>query len=265
MKKLLLISFVLLFVFPERSFAWGKTGHHIVAQIAKAHLEPGVLDSVQKYLGDMSFEDAATWMDDVRKDKTYDYMKTWHYINVEKDKTYVFTTADDHDALDNVVKQVENAINQLMNHKKSGAEEINMQLKLLFHLIGDMHQPLHVGYGEDKGGNDVKVDYLGKKKNLHSVWDSEIIESKNITYDTVEAKCKKLSKGKLKKIRGIDVMQWMKESRSYLPQVYKFENKTLDQKYIDKNTVIIEDQLLRGGLRLAAVLNTAFGKQSPIK
>jgi hypothetical protein len=65
------------------SFAWGFEGHKIVAEIAKSHLNKSVKDSVEKYLGDMSFEDAATWMDDMRKDHAYDYMKPWHYVNMK--------------------------------------------------------------------------------------------------------------------------------------------------------------------------------------
>src|SRR3989344_7221750 len=143
MKKLLFISLLLAFVTPKPSFAWGKTGHNIVAQIAKANLEPGVLDSVQKYLGTMSFEDASTWMDDVRKDTSLNYMKPWHYVNVEKDKTYVKNSNP------NIINELEVVIGTLNNRSGKKKEDINFALKQLFHLVGDLHQPLHVGYGVD--------------------------------------------------------------------------------------------------------------------
>lgn len=255
MKKLLLIPFTILFLLQQKNtFAWGKTGHNIVAQIAKTHLESGVLDSVQKYLGTMSFEDASTWMDDVRKDTTLAYMKPWHYVNVDKDKTYVKNSNP------NIINELEIVILALNNRKGTKKEEINFALKQLFHLVGDLHQPLHVGYGVDKGGNDVKVKHEGKEKNLHWAWDSEIIKSAGITYETIAKKADKLSSKKKKRIMQIDVLKWMEESRSYLPQVYKVKNAELDTKYISKNAKIIEKQLLNGGLRLAAVMNTAFKK-----
>ncbi|MDP2387274.1 MAG: S1/P1 nuclease [Bacteroidota bacterium] len=254
MKNLFFIALLLAFVSPKHSLAWGKTGHQIVAQIAKENLEPGVLDSVQKYLGAMSFEDAATWMDDVRKDTSLSYMKPWHYVNVEKDKTYVKNNNP------NIINELEIVIAALNNRKGTKKEEINFTLKQLFHLVGDLHQPLHVGYGVDKGGNEIKVKHEGKDKNLHWAWDSEIIKSANITHETISKKDRKLSKGKKKKIMQIDVLKWMDESRSYLPQVYKFKNGELDAKYVKKNVKIIEKQLLYGGLRLAAVLNAAFKK-----
>lgn len=261
MKILLIFSFLLIFTLPKISFAWGKTGHQIVAQIAKINLEAGVLDSVQKYLGDMSFENASTWMDDVRKDTSLSYMKPWHYVNVEKDKTYVYNKSDELKLSNNIIEQLEFAIEYLTSSRKHlGQQDKNFNLKLVFHLIGDLHQPLHVGYAVDKGGNEIKVKYEGKDKNLHSVWDSEIIKSANINFETIEKKCKKLSSGKKKKIMQIDVLEWMNESRSYLPKVYKFKNGELDAKYIKKNAKIIEKQLMYAGLRLAAVLNATFKK-----
>jgi len=110
MKKFALLSLLIFILLsPVPSFAWGKTGHQIVAKIAKAHLEPGVLDSVQKYLGTMSFEDAATWMDDVRKDTSLNFMKPWHYVNVEKDKTYVKNNEP------NIINELEIVITDLKN------------------------------------------------------------------------------------------------------------------------------------------------------
>lgn len=255
MKKFTLLSiFVLTLLIPVTSFAWGKTGHQIVAKIAKAHLEPGVLDSVQKYLGAMSFEDASTWMDEVRKDSSLNFMKPWHYVNVEKDKTYVKNNEP------NIINELDIVIADLKNRNGRKSEDINFSLKQLFHLVGDLHQPLHAGYGVDKGGNDINVKHEGKDKNLHWVWDSEIIKSKSITYEQVEKKAMKLSSKKLKKVQVIDVLAWMNESRSYLPKVYKVKNNEIDQKYMDKNAKIIEKQLMHGGLRLAAVLNDSFRK-----
>ena len=74
-----------------KSYSWSKDGHEIVAKIAKHYLQNPVLDSVQKYLDTLSFEKASTWMDNVRSNHEYDYLKPWHYVNIAKDKTYVET------------------------------------------------------------------------------------------------------------------------------------------------------------------------------
>src|ERR1700748_1679158 len=148
MKKLKCIAFFFgMILIVSKGFAWGPTGHQIVAQIAKQYLNKNVKDSVEKYLNGLSFEETATWMDDIKKDHLHDNMNSWHYINIEKDKTYVKTDEE------NVVNELEKAIAQLNNKKQLSKDEINLDLKLVFHLIGDLHQPLHTGYASDKGGN----------------------------------------------------------------------------------------------------------------
>ena len=65
-------------------FAWGRTGHHLIAEIAASIMNESAKANVQKYLGNISFEEASVWMDEMRSDHQYDYMKPWHYINIEK-------------------------------------------------------------------------------------------------------------------------------------------------------------------------------------
>jgi hypothetical protein len=251
MKKLiilLLLSFILL---PSSIFAWGAKGHKIVAAIAKQCLDKQTTDSVQKYLGVMSFEDASVWMDEVRSEREYDYLKPWHYVNVEKDKTYVKTKDPE------VVNEIEIAIATLKEKGVRDKDRINFALKVVFHLIGDIHQPLHCGYAEDKGGNKIEVQYMGKGSNLHKVWDSEIIEDVNITLSDCLKLANTLSANEKKKMQNNNVEVWMTEARELLPEVYNFETK-IKQDYIDKNKPVIEKQLVRAGIRLAMVLNETF-------
>lgn len=237
-----------------QALGWGSKGHMMVAQIAKKCLDKSVVDSVQFYLGKMSFKKASVWMDEIKRDKTFDHMKPWHYINVERDATYVKTQEP------NVVNQLEMAISILRNKNKSDVEKTALALRILFHLIGDLHQPLHAGYGEDKGGNKIDVDFFGRASNLHKVWDYEIIEKSKIKLKDCYALANSLSDEEKKKIQKVNVEAWMNESRGFLPSVYSFENKIIDQNYIDKNKVIIEKQLVKAGVRLAVILHEAFKK-----
>lgn len=234
--------------------AWGKQGHLITGDIAQMVTKKSIQDSVNKYLDGMKWGDAATWMDEVRSDHSYDYMKTWHYMNVEKDKTYVKSSEE------NVINEIEIAIDKLKNRSKLTKAEINTNIKIIFHLIGDMHQPLHVGYGEDKGGNTIDVDFLGKQTNLHKVWDTEIINEKKITTSSLEANYKSITAQQLKLISKIDVEAWMKESRALLPKVYDFKSGIINQEYVDKNSDIIKKQLLTSGIRISAIMNEIFSK-----
>jgi hypothetical protein len=239
-------------LFPIMMFAWGKEGHQIVALLAKKQLSDSVKIKVEKYLNGLSFEDASTWMDDIKKDKSLDYMKPWHYINVEKDGTFKTDTTGD------IVKELNFVIEKLKGYKTLSDAEVNNYIKILFHLCGDIVQPLHVGYGNDKGGNDIKLDYKGKQSNLHRVWDSEIIQSENITYEKCVTQLLTLSDKKKSKLKEINTKDWMSDSRKLLSKVYKFDGKKIEDSYVVKNKDVIEMQLVKGGIRLSAVLNEIF-------
>jgi hypothetical protein len=241
------------FLFSKDCYSWGSEGHRIVADIAFHYLDPATRDSVKKYLGETSIHDAATWMDDMRNDPSYNYMKPWHYINLEKGEIYSPTTTF------NIVNELTKVIFTLQNEKQS-KEQTNTNLKFLFHLLGDLHQPLHDGYGSDKGGNSIAVTFLGKESNLHKVWDSEIIREKKITTEGCLKIAGKYPKRQIKKLQKTDVVKWMNESRSLLGKTYDFSNNIIDAKYIETNATVIEKQLIIAGIRLAGILNALYRK-----
>lgn len=243
---------ILFFLSPLYLLSWGPKGHKIVADIARTNLNSGIEKIVQKYLEDVSFEDASIWMDEIKSDSNFDYMKPWHYVNIEKNKEY-------HDVPDgDIVNELKRVIDELKNYQKMADKTVNLDLKILFHLCGDICQPLHTGYGRDQGGNFVKLIYNDEKTNLHHIWDSKIIESENITTGSCLQFAGQFSKEQLNSIQKIDVLNWMNDSRSLLQSVYNFNGFKISKNYINNNKIVIEKQLLKGGLRLAAVLNDIF-------
>jgi len=252
MKKNLTAIFIF-FIIPFSSMAWGSKGHKIIALFAKNCLEKPVIDSVKKYLGNVTFEDAAVWMDEIKSDKKYDYMKPWHYLNIEKDKTYVKTKNPE------IINELEIYINELKDKGQKDFSTIHAALKIIFHLVGDIHQPLHCGYGEDKGGNSIKLFFLNKETNLHAIWDSEIINEANITLNECFIAANEMSNQEKNKIQTLNIETWMYESRNLLTTVYDFNDK-INQDYIDKNKIIVKKQLVKAGIRLATVLNYVFRK-----
>jgi hypothetical protein len=243
----IVITFVAL-----QAYSWGDKGHKIVAVIAEKCLDKSTIDSVKSYLGKMTFKEASVWMDKIKSDRSYDHMRHWHYINIEKDATYVKTEEE------NVVTSIEKAIAVLKNRKTHSREEIAMAIRMLFHLVGDLHQPLHAGYGADKGGNNIDVDLLGEPSNLHKVWDTGIIEKGKVKDCYVLANA--MSKEEGRALQVVDVEKWMMESREYLPAAYEFEKNMITREYIAKNKVVVEKQLVKAGIRLAAILYQAFAK-----
>jgi hypothetical protein len=252
LKPLLLI--LLIFNCAPKASAFGPAGHKIVVDIAMQYLSPNAKAKVLQILGNVPPDSAAVWMDAMRSDSSYTYMKPWHFINIDKGKAY------DPSSTNNIIWELNRVYAELQHPEKLSPAVRKQDVMILIHLMGDLHQPLHVGYGSDRGGNEVKVDFKGFHTDLHSFWDSELIWNQHVTVDA----CMKLSKTSAQalaktKFTTDQFVAYMKESRSLLPKVYAFSGGVLDQTYATNNKPVVELQLLRGGQRLAIVLNQLFG------
>lgn len=247
-----LLFFLSLFIFQLNCMAWGAAGHKIVAKIAYSQLNAAQKDTLAKYLRGGSIEDASVWMDEIKADKSYDYQKPYHYINIDKDS--VFNPAD----TANIIWELNRVVSELKNRQKYSKEHVEIDLKILIHLMGDLHQPLHVGYASDIGGNAVTVYYAASPTNLHHVWDTEIINEGVLGQPLDWANASHLTADELASTKHIDFVGWLNDSRAKLNVIYDFKGNNLTHKYIAKNAPVVERQLLLGGLRLAEVLKEIF-------
>ncbi len=251
-KALITLAFLLtLLISPSKSFAWGSKGHALVAEVAFNYMDENTKKVVLQYLDGMTIQEAANWMDNVKSDHSYDFMRAYHYVNFDKGATVVETNGD------NIIYQLNTTIKELQNKEVLSKEQINTKIKILFHLIGDLHQPLHVGYGEDKGGNQMQINYNFRGTNLHSLWDSGIIEYKKINLlDCLNAN--KYSKNEIRAIQDINVVHWATDSRTNLVQIYKTGGNKINEEYVDSNVPLIENQILKAGIRLSGALINVF-------
>jgi len=248
-------STFILFLFslslPLSAYCWGAEGHKLVAEFAFHYLDKQTQENVKSALQGLTIEQASTWMDDMRSDPHYDSIKPYHYVNFDKglDPNYVEGA--------NIIAVLAHSIHSFDTLSLQSDDEVKLRLCYLFHLMGDLHQPLHVGYGEDKGGNKIQVTINGQGSNLHKVWDSEIINAKHTKLEDLllpESEVKNMLS-----LEKMDVLDWTKASRAYLPQVYDFKDNQLTQAYIDANYPIVKHQLQMAGVRLALVLQHYFG------
>jgi hypothetical protein len=257
MKKIIysaVVTFLLLFSVQTKTYAWGKTGHGLVAEIAFQFLDKPTQDVVKEILGNLTIEEAANWMDEQRGNSYYTFMRTWHYLDIDKGEEYKPGTER------NVLSVMHSAIVELRNRETNGMskKDIKNRVLLIFHLVGDLHQPLHTGYAIDKGGNTIMVNSPFVSGNLHSVWDTQILEYKGVNLDTCMQFYSSLSRDEVANFKKINELKWMYESRSYLGNVYSFQDNFLDKKYIDENIYIIKKQLVVAGIRLASILDELF-------
>lgn len=252
MKKYLFAILVVLSIStPVKTFAWGKKGHALVAEVAFNYLDANTKKMVLQYLDGMTIEDAATWMDDIKSDYSYDYLKPLHYTNVDKGQNIVSNNGK------NIIGALQKTINELKNYKSLSKQDVKTKICILFHLVGDLHQPLHVGYGEDKGGNTIQIYFNNRGTNLHSLFDSGIIEYKGLSLQQC-LKSKSFSKTEFSQIETIDVISWANQSRNYLDGIYNFNGHKVNAVYIDKNYLIIQEQILKAGIRLSSILKDTF-------
>ncbi|QDH78759.1 S1/P1 nuclease [Echinicola soli] len=256
MKKLF-FALVLCTIISSHSFGWGKTGHRVVGQIAEWHLSKKAHRNIAAILGPTSLAMAANWMDEVRSDQTYDYTYTWHFLTVHESKGYEPEIQEKDGNAYGVMLQL---IDELKN-KPLSLTKRQENLKMLIHIVGDLHQPLHVGTGEDKGGNEVEVSYFGQSTNLHTVWDTKVIDRQKLSYTELANHLNsKADKATVRELQAAPYANWLKEAVHLRGIVYDLpESKRLSYEYDYVTFPVIEEQLLAGGIRLAGILNEIYG------
>ncbi len=260
MKYRIIIILTIMFFFNFQSFSnpiWGPTGHRTVGEIAEKHLKKNVKRKISKLLNGESLAFVSTYADEIKSDRSYSEFYTWHYIN------FPFNT-DYHDSNKNpkgdLITGIETCIKILKDGNSSQKDKV-FYLKMLVHLIGDLHQPLHVGRSEDKGGNTIQVQWFKKGTNLHRVWDTNMIEEWNMSYLELANNATILSKQEIKDFQKGTVLDWIYDSQSLAKIVYASANSgdKLSYRYSYDHFGMVRSQLQKGGIRLAKILNDIFG------
>ncbi len=254
--KIKAVSILLLFIFiSSQAFAWGKTGHRVIGEVASFYLTKKAKKNIADVLNCESLAVVSNWMDDIKSDDAYDHTHSWHWVTIPNGMTYEATDKNpDGDLI--------MTINRLIKELKTGSLEATQEkehLMMLVHLVGDMHQPLHVGTGEDKGGNDVKLKWFWGNSNLHRVWDSDMIDGKQYSYTELADAVNITTKAEITALQNDTIDDWYKEAMALRTQVYDFsEDKKLGYEYSYKNWNTVKEQLMKSGIRLAGILNEIY-------
>lgn len=257
MKKIsiLLLALSVQFSFSN-DFDWGKTGHRATGEVAQQHLSRKAKKAIFKILDGESLALVSTYADDIKSDRSYKEFSPWHYVNFPSDKKYTDVTPSEHG---DVIQGIKKCI-AIVANENSSEEDKAFYLKFLVHLMGDLHQPMHVGHAEDKGGNDIQVQWFGNGSNLHRVWDSNMIDDYGMSYTEIADNLPVLTKTEMKEVQSGELLDWVEESQKLAAEVYGSVEKgeKLSYRYSYKYFSVVEDQLQKGGLRLAKVLNDMF-------
>jgi hypothetical protein len=268
--------------------AWGPTGHRVVAEIAQRHLTPAARIKVSELLGGRTLADVANWPDELRSDPRFDKYKPLHYATVpdgvasyrdaQKDPcgdvvvaidalTAFLRTGQRTDlfSVKALTDKSDGTGRGACNPQETDAITPDTALRFLVHFVGDIHQPLHVG-GTDLGGNKVEVDWMGRwKTNLHSTWDDEMVDFERYDYTEYARFLDRASQADVARWQNGDTISWADEAVAMRPQLYLFPDDSgtpsvhkISYKYTGAQRDRMRQQLLKGGIRLAGVLNKIF-------
>jgi len=259
LKRTAIIAFF--FYLPFQSMAWGLLGHRIVGEIADSYLTKKAKREVYKILGTESIAMSSNWADFIKSNPAYGYLYNWHFINLQEGLTQeqVQTYLDSDTATDAYTKI--NFLVTELKKKELSSENKLLYLRMLIHIVGDIHQPLHVGRPGDKGGNTIKVLWFKDSANLHQVWDERLINFQQLSYTEYATAINHATKEQVKEWQNEPVSTWIYRSYQYAEKIYseiKSPNQKLDYKYNYDYIGLLNDQLLRGGVHLAGLLNEIF-------
>ena len=240
------------------AFGWGQKGHDVTVYIAENHLTPESLAKITELLDGKSMVYWANWLDNASHTPEYSYTKTWHYKNIDDGVAYEEAPLHpDGDVIRAIYSQIET-----LQDPDASKEDKQLALKILVHVTGDLHQPMHMGHATDLGGNRWIVNYFGRDSNLHSVWDSSVPESAHKwTYTEWNDQINRATPEEIAAILEEGTPEkWGEETFEICKNVYAGtpEGTKISYDYVSDWTPVVEQQFLKGGLRLADMLNSIF-------
>ncbi|WP_258240612.1 S1/P1 nuclease [Pseudidiomarina homiensis] len=243
--------------------AWGKTGHRITGKIATHYLTDDARAAIADLLGPESLAEASTYADEMRSNPDKFWQETanpFHYVTLQQPHDY---QADDCPPEGDAFSALEDFTATLTSDSAS-REEKQLALRFIVHIIGDLHQPLHVGSAalNDRGGNDVKVVFFGEQSNLHRVWDSGLVDHQQLSYSEFSHWLqRRITAEQATTWATPDPYTWINESSKLRDEVYpQTDEPYLGWDYVYNYTPMMKQRLQQGGVRIAAYLNDVFAK-----
>jgi len=243
-------------------FGWGEEGHRLVVRIAESLMTPAAKAQVAATLmpGE-SLEDLASWADEVRR--TRKDTEEWHYVDVPLTSAGLDMKRDC--PRGNCVAAKVSDFRKAWRDPSLSAEGRREALLFLVHFVGDLHQPLHCEDNGDRGGNDVRVAFLKTHTNLHALWDSGLLRNMEGEDRLLAALGKAITAEEAAAWSGGTVEQWVDESfhaaqatvYGLLPAAPKGQTVAVGEWYQQMAEPVLEQQLEKAGVRLAAILNAS--------
>lgn len=237
---------------PLQALAWGAQGHQVIASLAQAQLSSKTRSEVDRLLAlepGETLVSVATWADEHRNPAT----APWHYVNFPRGSCSYDEQRDCPDGTC-VIAAIEK---QLAVLRGNGPDQKRLAaLKYLVHLVGDVHQPLHAGYRDDRGGNTHQLQAFMRGSNLHAVWDTGLIRQLNEETADMVARLQVMALPDWSK--NLNPVQAAEESCRVVGIPGFYPDRLVGMNYIKQFTPVMEKRLAMGAARLAGLLNSAL-------
>jgi len=246
-----LVMVISLMFTPLSGWAWGVNGHQTIALIAQAQLTPEAHTVIDRLLAQepgSTLASISTWADENRDRSN----ARWHYVNFPRGDCHYVSVRDCPDGQCVVAAIV--AQNAILHSSAPDADKLTA-LKFLVHLVGDIHQPLHAAFADDRGGNTYQVEFKGEDSNLHLLWDIGMVEQ---FARNPGALARLISMRPVNKrlADSNDVAGWAESSCAIVARPEFYPDPHISADYLNRFAPIVQDQLLLAGTRLANLLNT---------
>lgn len=250
-------ALTLALLLPIAAHAWGPEGHRATAAIAAQRLCPAADLELARLLGDMTMAEAATWPDQIRGEARWAHTRDWHYINIGDYEPFSALVEGEpgHGRLLSAIR--DNL--ELLADGQADDRRRREALAFVLHLVGDLHQPLHVGRSEDRGGNAITVKFAGGETNLHRLWDGGLLRSAGLRPEDYLRSLAPLVELGADAWEHGTLEDWAGESRRLRPWVYDFDQRRrvpqISRRYAETGRQLTALRLAQAGVRTAWLLN----------
>lgn len=246
---------------PAPALAFGADGHRIVADLAARQVAPQTARRIAALLGAEAQDGLpgiAMWADEMRELPEWRWTAPLHYVNFPRGEC---AYRPDRDCPGDrcVVAAIAGQARTLADTGRDA--EVRLQaLKFLVHFVADVHQPLHAGYADDRGGNTFQLFYLGQGGNLHALWDGGLLRADRSPWQARSARLAAASPDAATAWSARAPVAWAEESCRLIESagVYPRRPGRLPRGYLATQLPVVERQLVLAGSRLAALLDAAL-------
>lgn len=248
--------------FSTHSLAWGSDGHGTIGILAMSQLRPDArleLESIVGPLDEQAMLEACNWPDVIRETEEWAWTTPQHYVNIPRgDFTYL--ESRDCPQQQCVTEAIKQYASELADHE-TGKEKRRQSFAWICHLVGDLHQPLHAGFGDDRGGNDFDVVFNGEQMNLHRFWDSGLINQHAGSWQNLVGLMSTTPRAQA----GANwspgmVNDWTNGSHKLVVEALYPEPVNIDKTYEKQSWELVQKQINSAATHLALIINSVLAK-----